>query len=231
MRTIIRCPNCFTYVYQDARACHGCGERIGRRKILRTGSWVFIGLAVSAFTVARAIDLEQEKQWRDRKEADRSETVTAALHFVRAWLTDDAQYLSTLANNDDVFVGDLARVRARYPSVLPADTLVSGIRFSDIGSKDHYQYERGKEVLHLPKTQYDGSAPGRASAIPKLRGNAPYRRPPRVWKVETYEFEAEVTKGDAHYTVYGEICAEEHKVICLTIDKIVGVEGVITPKE
>src|SRR5262245_2607070 len=89
MRTIIRCPSCFTHVYADARTCHGCGEPLGRRKILRRGSWIFIGLAVTGFTIARGIDLEQDSFNRARQEAAHARRTEVATRFVRAWLQGD----------------------------------------------------------------------------------------------------------------------------------------------
>jgi hypothetical protein len=227
MRTVIRCPSCFTYVYDDARACHGCGERIGRRKILTRGSWIFIGLAVSVFTIARGIDLEQDKHNRFYREAEAQQRTQAAERFLYVWLTNDPA-LSDLAGNE-AYLGELARLHARYPSALPADDVIGPIRYSDTAFQDHYQYERGKEVLHRARGVVDSSAAGRASCIPKSRSNTPFRRVPRGWTVRTLEFEAEIKKGDAHFTIYGDLCLEEDRVCCVTIDKVVGIEGVVKP--
>src|SRR6187401_1025647 len=86
MQTIIRCPNCFTYVYSDARRCHGCGEKIGRRKLLTRGSWIFALLAVTGFTLARGIDLQQEKRSERAHQIELAAQTERLSSFLRTWL-------------------------------------------------------------------------------------------------------------------------------------------------
>src|SRR5262245_58414294 len=89
MREIRHCPACLTYVYSDARRCHGCGERTGRRGILTRGSWIFIVLAATGFAIGRGIDLQQDKRDRIRREIERAASINTVNTFVKGWLTGD----------------------------------------------------------------------------------------------------------------------------------------------
>ena len=233
----------------DARACHGCGDRLGKRKILRRGSWIFIVLAVTAFTVARGIDLQQEKVWRFHRDEERQAQVEVAREFVSAWLVGANEAVATYVGDRGQFQTDLAKLRNRYPTLLPATKVVGDIRVSEENERHHYQ-EKGKDAIsHTRLGQADKTTLNRASCVPPQLPSGTFRSMVDgvkirygSWALKSFEVEAEFTNGDAHYTLYAEVCLDDRSpgsisarlrpsVCCLTIDKIVGVEGVVSPKE
>jgi hypothetical protein len=235
MSTIIRCPNCFTYVYADARSCHGCGERLGRRKLLRGGSWLFIVLAVGAFTIARGIDLSQERMYERRTKAAQQWLANDARAFVAAWLQADTEYVQNHLADREVCPDELSKMRARYPTVLPADTVV-GFQVTDSSYQEHVQVERGRGISHRINGQADPKGLGRVSCAPKTRSLGTYRRSAdgvkrRFWTTPLIEFEIEFRKDGAHYTLFGDLCIEDGKVSCFKVDHIRGIEGDVKPTE
>jgi hypothetical protein len=216
MRTIIRCPACFTYVYSDARRCHGCGERIGKRKILRRGSWVFIILAVTGFTFARGIELHQESRDRSRRQLEIAAEVDVTKSFLRSWLTSSGPDEIKELSETKTFPGELVKLRQKFPDVLPA-TRVTSIKIADDARRSQLHEQRGREpVVHL---RDDSSYSLRASACHS--GDEVRRKP--VYKtswLHAYEFEADFVSNDRPYTAYGQACIRDGKVCCLALDRI-----------
>jgi hypothetical protein len=229
MRTIIRCPSCFTYVYSDARQCHGCGYVIGRRRWLTRGSWVFITLAVAGFAVARSIDLFQDKRDRERRQMEALIEDEQSQAFLRRWLSASPEDL-VAAHTDRRFADDLVKLRDRFPDVLPAGEIVSldlrndlWERHSRAGSGQvEHEYRSPRSRLRV------SSAPVRSSASFWLdSGRTEY------WMARTYDFEAQVDRDGQRYTVLGRVCLDdqEHDVRCLEIRRVRGIEGDIKPRE
>ena len=95
-------------VYDDARACHGCGERIGRRKILRRGSWIFIGLAVTGFAIGRGIDLQQDRRNRVRNEFEAASRAQNVREFLKSWLAgEDVGAFSLMSTSSSACKDDM----------------------------------------------------------------------------------------------------------------------------
>jgi hypothetical protein len=234
MSTIIRCPSCFTYVYSDARTCHGCGERIGKRKLLRRGSWVFIALAVGGFTIARGIELSQDRANRARENAEQQRLIADADAFLRAFLLADTEYIQKHVGDRELCPDELAKLRARYATVLPADSVI-GLRITDSTYQEHVQLERGKGISHRQNGESDTKGQARVSCAPKTRSLGSFRRytdgVKRRWTLPLLEFEVEFKKDGQHYTLFGNLCLEEASVCCLKIDQIRGVEGEVKPAE
>jgi hypothetical protein len=227
MRTIIRCPSCFTYVYDDAKACHGCGERVGKRKILRRGSWVLIALIVCAYAAGRGINLHDERQSRIRSAFETAARSHAVTGFLRAWLAgDDVGVASSLATSSGVCKGEILKLRALYPTVLPATDV---IRIELVKSwEERHRRDKGK-ITHMRAglSESDPKARLSASCKPKRStgGGA-------FWTIPSFDFEAEFQKDGESYTAFGRVCIDyAHKVCCLTIDHIQGVEGVVEAEE
>ena len=241
MRTIIRCPNCFTYVYDDARTCHGCGDRIGRRKILRRGSWIFIGLAVSGFAIGRGIDLQQDRRQRVRQEFEEAARSQAVRAFLRSWLLADnvsaGSLLSSSACGDE-----MAKLRDLYPDALPA-TDVDSIELLSDRTQTHSQRNKGKVSHPRPYSETETKAKAKARRTvcsePTHTPSSSFKNRvdgkvvvDRVWSLNAVEFEAIFRKDGVRYTLYGRACVDsEYKISCLFLDHLDGVEGSIPAKE
>jgi hypothetical protein len=229
MRPIIRCPTCFTYVYADARDCHGCGQRLGRRRWLTRGSWVFITLVVAGFAIARSIDLHQEKRDRQRRQFDTALEIEHTSAFVKQWLTAPAGALEVTGPGDADFAAELEKIRARFPAVLPASD-IERIQIRESGWERHRQ-KTGEAIVHT-----DGSRRLRASRVPGSRRSVTStaaRHPTHYWTSHEYLFEATVRRDGSDYTVKGSVCIDDRDdaVICLELHGIEGIEGEVEPKE
>jgi hypothetical protein len=239
MRTIIRCPSCFTYVYDDAKACHGCGERVGKRKILRRGSWVLIALIVCAYAAGRGIELQQERKSRVRSELQSAERSRVVLGFVRAWLVgDDAGVASSLAATEGTCKDDIVKLRALYPTVLPATDVVH-IKLLDAWEERHAQRNKGSITHVRPKNRPSASCePLRSSSIGTSRTRVGGKTVvDKSWSLSAMDFEAELKQDGLTYTLYGRVCIDlgggrdGAKVSCLTLDRVEGPEGTVPVKE
>jgi hypothetical protein len=238
MRTIIRCPNCFTYVYDDARRCHGCGDRIGKRKLLRRGSWMFIALAVAVFTIARGIDLRQDARNRDREEAEREVRAQVTRGFVYGALMGDSETISRFAAKPEL-VAELDKLRARYPTVLPATSVTRDAEVKEFLHQGHTK-EAGKDISHANWGRSDPTVGRRASCVPPGGASNAFtrivdgmKRTTRTWTLEKTKFEAEFSKDGQQYTLHGSLCLEHGVVCCMTIDRIESVNDLeeVVPKE
>jgi hypothetical protein len=238
MRTIIRCPSCFTYVYDDAKACHGCGERIGKRKILRRGSWIFIALIVCAYAAGRGIELQQERKSRIRSAFQSAERSQAVLGFLRAWLVgDDAGVASSLALTEGGCKDDFVKLRALYPTVLPATEVVH-IKLTDNWEERHVQRNKGGITHVRPKARPSASCePLRSNIIGTSRTRVAGKTVvDKTWSLSAMDFEAELKQDGLTYTLYGRVCTDVDvkggtKVSCLTLDRVEGPEGTVPVKE
>jgi len=256
MRAIIRCPSCFTYVYDDAKACHGCGERIGRRKLLRRGSWVVIALIVCAYAAARGIKLHQDRQSRVRREFEAAERIEVVRGFLHAWLmADEVAVDSWISSRNPVCKEEMANLRDLYPTVLPATHVGKGLMLSE-REQLHIQQNKGK-VAH-PGSYSDSEAEAKAKARltatceparsakwakwAKSGSSEPSRRfvdgivVDRTWLLRSVEFEIEFQKDETFYTLYGRVCLDQGgrdgtKVSCLTLDRVEGPEGTVPMEE
>ena len=208
MRTIIRCPSCFTYVYDDARACHGCGERIGKRKILRRGSWVFIALIVCAYAVGRGIELQQERKSRIRSAFQAAERSHAVTGFLRAWLAgDDPGAASSLAATEGACKDELRQAPRSLSDGPPRDRR----RPHRIGrrlGRASLQRNKGK-ITHIRAYALASKAKARPSASCEPRrssGGGTYRTArgksviDKTWSLSAVDFEAEIKKDGPSYT-------------------------------
>jgi hypothetical protein len=225
MRTIIRCPNCFTYVYSDARRCHGCGQKTGKRKLLPRGSWIFAILAVAGFTLARGIDMHQDKMSERRHQIQTAENVEKVSAFVRTWLSAPADTLGSYFTSGKPFAGELTKLRAKYPKVLPAE-VVGSVKVEELRDEiHHFRNNKDSQVAH----NYDASKgalrvsrkpPGRESALQTWRS----------WWSTPFQFEGEVTKDGVGYTVHGQVCVYDGSITCLAIDRVESLEGIVNPE-
>ena len=244
MRTITRCPSCFTYVYDDAKACHGCGERIGKRKLLRRGSWVVIALIVCAYAATRGINLHQDKQSRVRREFAAAERASVVRGFLHAWLTaDEAGVDSWISTRDRACKEEMANLRDLYPTVLPA-TEVGDLEVLSTREQNHIQRNKGK-VVH--PSFYSGSEAKvkarrmTATCEPTkwVGGREPFRNfadgvavVDRTWSLPSVDFEVEFRKDEERYTLYGRVCVDDaRKVTCLTLGHVEGPEGTVPVEE
>ena len=244
MRTIIRCPSCFTFVYDDAKACHGCGERIGKRKILRRGSWVLIALIVSAYAVGRGIELQQERKGRIRSAFESAERSEVVLGFLRAWLVgDDNAVAAALATTDGACKDEIIKLRALYPTVLPADRRRPHQIDRHLGGASRAA-EQGQDHPPAPTRPSEAKSRRSASCEP-LRSSSIGTSRTRVagktvadktWSLSAMDFEAELKQDGVSYTLYGRVCIQTggrdgSKVSCLTLDRLEGPEGHVPVKE
>jgi hypothetical protein len=221
MREIRRCPACLTYVYSDARRCHGCGERLGRRRILTRGSWIFIVLAAAGFAIGRGVDLEQEKTHRVAlaiEEASRAEMIKA---FVAEWLIAGPARFEHTETRDD-FRDRIDALRNRY-AVLPAT------------SAHVPNVESGESLLHVPAGS-GGTGHRPEEARPDLRvsaSRASARWPVKLfWHADRYLFRGTFKKGEATYSIQGSVCIDGSKISCLAIEEIRDATGhKVEPRE
>jgi hypothetical protein len=238
MRTIIRCPNCFTYVYDDARRCHGCGDRIGKRKLLRRGSWIFIALAVSIFAISRGIDLRQDARNRDREEAERDRQEVIIKAFVHAALLGEPEILARFAAKPEL-VAEIEKIRARYPTVLPATAVTRDAEVTRSAYQAHTK-QKGKEIAHSNWGDPDPFDGRRASCVPPGGASGAFTRivdgisrTTRTWTLVKTKFEAEFARDGERYTLHGSLCLEQDLVCCMTIERIESVTDLeeVLPKE
>jgi hypothetical protein len=227
MRTINRCPSCFTYVYSDARRCHGCGERLGRRKLLRRGSWVFIAFAVTAYAIGRSVELRQEQNGQARREVEQARRAETARAFLRAWVVGDDDQVAALTGRQESFKTELAGLRRLYPEFLPASSVLS-VTFSEQIDQRHSQKGKARVAHEFASIEDDETASRRASFQPS---RPLFKGLERHWSNKAFNFRAELTKDDAHYTLTGQICLGDTSVVCLTLQELSGVEGVIRMKQ
>lgn len=213
MRSIIRCPNCFTFIYSDARNCHGCGHRIGKRQLLTRGSWIFIILAVAGFTVGRGIDLKQEKV----SELNEIERIDDIRKFLRTWLTGPTEQVLAAAGTHKTFGDDLLKLRSRFGGVLPADE-ASNIAIDDMTGNTHRHASISKVRVTVTEVERT-AAPLRASRARKGQGS------------DERAFTAAIAHGDRRYNVLGRVCSDDDVVLCIEIVSVASDDGgVITPR-
>jgi hypothetical protein len=232
MRTIIRCPSCFTFVYSDARHCHGCGRAIGKRRFLTRGSWVFITLVVAVYAIARGIDLHQSERDRRRHEMETALEMERSTRFLRQWLTAPADEIASAHSGSGSFGPELVKLRSRFPTVLPATDIASTLLKERTSWEPHSQTGLGP-VVHgrgERETALRASWP-----IPQGTSYFDLRRGTRRrdWGSTRYDFVVEVVRDGSRYSIVGSICLDDpdDTVHCLTILRIEGVEGVVKPVE
>lgn len=226
MREIRRCPACLTYVYTDARRCHGCGERVGRRRLLTRGSWIFIVLAAAGFAIGRGIDIQQNK--RDRLARALAETARSDLvsSFVGSWIEGNQPSVDSDTPEQPEFRAGLDRLRAKFPTVLPGSDFQI-LELDRSGGTRHAQRTPEAPVKHEGERQ----AGLRASAAPTRSFVRFWPPRPRDWSLETWRFRAKVSKATTSYVVEGSVCIEDNLVACLQIDKVEGPGGEVKPVE
>jgi hypothetical protein len=227
MRSIVRCPQCFTYVYSDATTCHGCGHKIGRRRWLTRGSWVFITLAVAGYGIARGIDLHQEKRDREIRQHEQETEMAAARSFLQSWLTSPSEELSRKFHDRKVFGPQLVALRDRFPDVLPA-TVVDFIRLEPRTWQQHHSQKDSGPVKH---TSRDKDPKLRVSRAIRSDDTGDYSWRTRSWFTYEYRFEAEVHRDDRWYSVTGRLCIDGSTVHCLVIERVDSLEGEVKPEE
>jgi hypothetical protein len=216
MRSIIRCPACYTFVYSDARHCHGCGQRIGKRQLLTRGSWVFIVLAVAAFIVFRGVDLQQDRHFRLRQQMEKAESIESTRNFLRTWFTAMPEELARKLAPRKTFAKDLQTLRDRFPSVFPAADVISPIEIEELDYTSHSQ--TGSELaIHnredSPPTRR-ATDPRRSSVTYSARGKSR-----RSWTTDTFRFTTDVVKDGQEHHVTGRVCVDEGEVVCVEVER------------
>ena len=146
MRTIIRCPSCFTYVYDDAQGratAAASGSASARSSAGAPGSSSPSACAPTRSAAASTSSRRSEPGSGARRRPPSARKPCA--RFLRAWLVgDDAGVASSLATTDGVCKGEILKLRALYPTVLPATDVVR-IEVGRAAWDETHSAEQGQE--------------------------------------------------------------------------------------
>ncbi len=228
MPRIVRCPSCFTYVYDNARNCHGCGGKLRNRRILTRASWVFIALSVTTFTVIRGVVLAQERRARVVREMEENQTRDAMEAFVNAWLRGSTEAYERHSVRREKFRQDLAKLHGRFCEVFPVDQ-VEDLKITSTGTRQHVRNGMSPAVMHGWNTARDANGANQPAAVaiagsPANSARSMIGRSPAsttTWTCDAGAFYATCLREGREFEVWGTVCMDDsHEVTCLQIDRV-----------